>query len=230
MATSGTYSWAPSAGDLALQAFRRCGVKRVEITAEHLMDAANEANLIQVEWASKQPNLWLMETYSVTLTPSQGIETLPERIIAPVAAYISTTQSGVTTDRIITPLSTEDYHALPNKAQEGIPTSYWFDRQITPEITLWPVPDASMTYTLVLRALARPEDVVLRNGTNVDMPYRWLDAFVACLAYRLAIIYALERAPALKIVADEAWRIAAKEDRERDVPVRVQPMLGGYFR
>src|SRR5690606_27267846 len=201
MATSGTYSWAPSAGDLALQAFRRCGVKRVEITAEHLMDAANEANLIQVEWASKQPNLWLMETYSVTLTPSQGIETLPERIIAPVAAYISTTQSGVTTDRIITPLSTEDYHALPNKAQAGIPTSDWFDRRMTPELRHVPDQGASMIDTLALRALTRPVGVVLGYWTNVRMPYRWLDAFVSCLAYRLAIFFALERAPARETVA-----------------------------
>src|SRR5690606_3256372 len=126
--------------------------------------------------------------------------------------------------------STEDYHSLPNKAQEGIPTSYQFDRQITPEITLWPVPNDAATYTLKVRALARPEDVVLKNGTNLDMPYRWLDAFTSCLAYRLAVIYAPERAPALKAVSDDAWRVAAQEDRERAVPVRIQPMLGGYFR
>src|SRR5690554_1985140 len=168
MASSGTYNWLPSAGDLTLHAFRRCGVKRADISAEHLMDAAAEANLLQVEWSSKQPNLWLIETYEVELTASQATETLPERIIAPLVAYISTTQSGVTTDRIITPLSTEDYHSLPNKEQEGIPTSYQFDRQIAPEITLWPVPNDAATYTLKVRALARPEDVVLKNGTNLD--------------------------------------------------------------
>lgn len=230
MASSGTHSWSPSAGDLTLQAFRRCGVKRADISAEHLMDAAAEANLLQVEFSNKQPNWWTAETYSVELTASQATETLPERIIAPLAVYISTTSGSTTTDRIITPLSTEDYHALPNKDQEGIPTSYWFDRQITPEITLWPVPDDATTYTLKIRALARPEDVVLKNGTNLDMPYRWLNAFTSGLTFRLAVIYAPERAPALKALADEDWRVAAKEDREVDVPVRVRPQMGAYFR
>lgn len=230
MASSGVYSWSPSAGDLTLQAFRRCGVKRVEITAEHLMDAATEANLLQVEWSSRQPNWFLAETYEVELTASQATETLPERIIAPLAVYISTTSGSTTSDRIITPLSTEDYHALPNKDQEGVPTSYWFDRQIEPQMTLWPVPDAATTYTLKIRALARPEDVLLKNGTTLDMPYRWFDAFTSCLAYRLAVIYAPERAVALKAVSDEAWRIAAKEDREHDIPFRVAPVMSGYFR
>ena len=80
-----------------------------------------------------------------------------------------------------------------------------------------------------LRILAQPEDVVLKNGTTLDMPYRWLDAFTACLAYRLAIIYAPERAVALKAVADQAWATAAKEDQE-NVPLVVAPMLEGYFR
>lgn len=230
MASSGTYDWNPGAGDLTLQAFRRCGIKRVEITAEHLMDAAAEANLCQVEFSNKQPNWWLAETYSVTLTPSQATETLPERIIAPLAVYISTTDgNGNTTDTVLGPLSTTEYHSISDKLTEGVPSAYWFDRQIAPQITLWPVPNDDTTYTLKIRALARPEDVVLASGTNVDMPYRWLDAFVACLAYRLAIIYAPERAATLKAVADQAWATAAKEDQE-NVPLVVTPMLGGYFR
>lgn len=230
MASSGTYSWSPSAGDLTLQAFRRCGVKRVEITAEHLMDAATEANLCQVEFSNKQPNWWTAETYSVTLTASQATETLPDRTIAILAAYISTTDDdGNTTDTIISPLSTTEYHAISDKLTEGVPSSYWYDRQITPELTLWPVPDDADTYTLKLRILAQPEDVVLKNGTTLDMPYRWLDAFTACLAYRLAIIYAPERAVALKAVADQAWATAAKEDQE-NVPMVVAPDLSGYWR
>lgn len=230
MATSGTYSWSPGAGDLTLQAFRRCGVKRVEITSEHLLDAANEANLCQVEFSNKQPNLWTAETISISLTPSQATETLPSRVISILSAFISITDStGTVRDTVISPLSTTEYHALSHKDEEGIPSSYWFDRQITPQITLWPVPDDEQTYELKLRVLSQPEDAVLRSGTTLDMPYRWLDAFVACLAYRLAIIYAPERAVALKAVADQAWATAAKEDQE-NVPMVVAPLLDGYFR
>src|SRR5690606_34586594 len=133
------------------------------------------------------------------------------------------------TDTILGPLSTTEYHSISDKMTEGTPAAYWFDRQIRPEITLWPVPDDATTYTLKIRALARPEDVVLKNGTNVDMPYRWLDVVVSCLAYRLAVIYAPERAPALKAISDVAWATAAKEDQE-NVPMVVAPTIDGYFR
>lgn len=229
MASSGTYSWSPSAGDLTLQAFRRCGLKRVELNAEHFMDAANEANLLQVHFANLQPNLWSAETHEIELTASQATETLPARMIAPLAAYISTTSGSVTTDSIITPLSTTEYHGLPNKLQEGIPSSYWFDRQITPQITLWPVPNDGTTYILKLRILSQLEDISLKNGTTLDMPYRWMDAFTAGLAFRLAVIYAPEKATALGTLADRAWSVAAKEDQE-NVPMIVAPDLGGYFR
>src|SRR5690349_19271621 len=130
MATSGTYSWSPGADDLTLQAFRSFGVKRVEITSEHLLDAANDANLWQVEFSNKQPNWFLAETYSVTLTESQATETLPERIIAPLVVYISTTDDdGNTTDTILGPLSTTEYHSISDKMTEGTPSAYWFDRQ-----------------------------------------------------------------------------------------------------
>lgn len=230
MSLSGTYAFNPSAGDLVLNAFSRCGIRGPQIDAEMLLRAYQEGNLLQVEFANKQPNLWRSELYSQELTASTATYTLPGRTIAILAAFLSTTDSaGTVTDTIITPISTTDYAAQPNKLQEGIPSSFWYDRQITPQITLWPVPDDATTYTLKLRMLSQSQDLTLTNGTNVDVPYRALDAFTAGLAARLAVHYATDRLQMLKALAKEAWELFAKEDQE-DVPLRLTPMLSVYFR
>jgi len=229
MAASGTYAYGPAASNLMLTAFGRIGIRRTEITAQHLADAENEANLLQVSLANKQPNLWTDELYTQTLTASTATYTLDARLIAIQAAYITTTADSVSTDLIIWPYSTFEYAAIPDKTQEGAPTSYWYNRQITPQITFWPVPDDNATYTLNLRVCRQIQDVSLTSGTTLDLPYRWLDVFVADLAHRLSRIYAPDKEMARKADAQEAWASAATEDQE-DVPMMLGLSMYGYFR
>jgi hypothetical protein len=213
-----------------LSAFARIGIRRTEITAQHMADAEQESNLVQVKLSNKQPNLWTDELYEQVLTAGDGDYDLNARLIAIQAAYITTTVSGVSQDRIIWPLSTFEYAALPDKTQEGPPTSYWYDRKITPTIKLWPVPDDNATYTLKLRVCRQIQDVSIPNGTTLDLPYRWLDVFVADLSYRLARIYAPDKEMARKADSAEAWDNAATEDQER-VPMYVNATgMDGYWR
>jgi hypothetical protein len=211
-----------------LTAFGRIGIRRTELTAQHMADADNEANLVQVKLSNRQPNLWTDELYTETLVESTATYTLNARLIAIQAAYLTTTSSGVSTDRLVWPLSTFEYAALPDKTQEGPPTSYWYNRQITPQITLWPVPDGNATYTLKLRVCRQIQDVSLTSGTTLDLPYRWLDVFVADLAHRLSRIYAPQLEPARKADAAEAWDNAAVEDQER-VPMYLGMAIGNYY-
>jgi hypothetical protein len=65
-----------------------------------------------------------------------------------------------------------------------------------------------------------------------DIPYRFLPCMVAGLAYLMSmkIPGALERTQVLKAQYDEAWDLAAGEDREK-AAVRFVPresFLGGY--
>lgn len=228
MASSSTFAFNPSAGDLVLGAFSRIQIRRSEITQQHLADASNEANLLQVEFANKQPNLWTSELYTASLSAGTATYTLPARTIAITAAYISSSVGGVATDQIIGPISTTEYAAYPVKTQQGYPTVYWYNRQATPTITLWPVPDDATSYTLNLRMFAQIEDVSLPSGVTLDLPYRWLDAFTAGLAARLAQIYKPEVAERLDLRADRAWAIAAKQDQE-DVPIFIAPSVGVYW-
>jgi hypothetical protein len=86
----------------------------------------------------------------------------------------------------------------------------------TPRITVWPVPDASQTYTFVYWRLKRIDDA--GSGVNtMDIPFRFLPCMVAGLAYYLAMKVpgGTERLMVLKQQYDEAWALAAEEDREK---------------
>lgn len=229
MAFSGTYAYAPGAGDLVLAAFARIGKRRTEIVSEHMADAYSEANLMLSDWSTKPgPNWWATDTVTQVLTASDGTYELSATTIQIVAAYISTGSGADTVDRIIAPLSTYEYEALPNKVQEGFPTSYWFDRQTTPTITLYPVPDDTQTYTLKIRRWRQIQDTSLQSGTQPEIPWRFLDVFVWGLAARLAWIYAPDRAEKIEMRAKMAWDQASTNDAEQ-VPIVIFPGLGSYY-
>ena len=213
-----------------MTAFGRIGIRRPEITAQHMADAENEANLVQVKLANLQPNLFTDELYTQTLTEGTETYTLPARMIAIMAAYMTTTSAGVSTDRIIWPYSTFEYSAIPDKTQEGVVTSYWYNRINPPEVKLWPVPDGNATYVLKLRICRQIQDVTIPGGVTLELPYRWLDVFVADLAYRLARIYAQDKEAMRKVDSKDAWDNAAFEDQEA-VPTYVSAIgMGGYWR
>ncbi len=91
------------------------------------------------------------------------------------------------------------------------------------------MPDGNGPYTLVLRCVTQAQDVSLKNGTTVDVPYRFLDYFAADLTYRLAVIHKPELAQARKADAVEAWNIASGADNE-NVPMIIGVMNGHYYR
>jgi hypothetical protein len=90
---------------------------------------------------------------------------------------------------------------------------YW---EQLPAITVWPTPDNVQTYTFAYWRLRRTEDA--GGGVNVmDVPFRFIPCMAAGLAYYIAgkIPSGMERLPILKSQYDEAWQLAADEDREK---------------
>jgi len=91
--------------------------------------------------------------------------------------------------------------------------------QYLPSVTVWPIPDGAQQYQFAYWRLRRTQDA--GNGVNVmDIPFRFLPAMVAGLAYYL--ILKLPPAPdtgtriqILKQQYDEAWQLASDEDREK---------------
>ena len=74
--------------------------------------------------------------------------------------------------------------------------------QNLPSVTVWPTPDNSTPYQFVYWRMRRIDDA--GGGVNtMDVPFRFLPCMVAGLAYYLAMKQ-----------YDEAWDLAASEDRE----------------
>jgi hypothetical protein len=88
--------------------------------------------------------------------------------------------------------------------------------QNLPSITVWPTPDGSQPYQFVYWRLRRTQDA--GGGVNVmDVPFRFVPCMAAGLAYYFAgkIPGGMERLQVLKAQYDEAWQLAADEDREK---------------
>lgn len=85
-----------------------------------------------------------------------------------------------------------------------------------PCVTLWPVPDDSQTYTLVYWRMRRIQDATT-GVVDFDIPFRFLPCLTAGLSYYLALKLpeGAQRLPTLKTMYDEAWDLAAGEDREK---------------
>lgn len=228
MATSGTYTFNPSGGELIIAAFARIGLRRTALLAEHMADARMEINLMFSAWGNSTPNLWTVDLVEVTLTAGVATYSVAPSTVMILDAYIRTGTGTEQVDRIIWPVSRTEYASFPNKTLEAPPTVFWFDRQLAPTITLWQVPDDQQTYTLRYYRAVAIQDSSPALGQNVEVPPRWLDALVWGLAARLAVIYAPDRAVALDAKAAQSLTEAMEQDVE-NVPLYIMPAIGGYY-
>jgi hypothetical protein len=165
----------------------------------------------------------------------QAQYTVPGNTIMVLDVTIGTAPLPLTNEIRITSLSRSEYMSYPNKTQPGRPTSYWYDRLISPYITLWPVPDSSTSYYLHYFRFRQVQDAALNSATNMEVPYRWLDAATAGMAVRLARHFAPALVQTLKMDYDNpnpprgAYQIAAEQDTE-DSNLSLVPGLSGYYR
>ena len=226
--SSGTYDFAPSMGECVLYAYSLCGVRRTALTQAHFEDAKMATNLMMSRWSAKGVNLWQVDQQCLTLT--QGVSTypVPTNTIVMLDAYIGVNSGTAAIDRLIFPVSRTEYASYPNKSQQGFPTTFWFDRLLSPTVTLWPVPDGTVS-TFKYYRLRQTQDSVLANETSVEIPNYFWDAYAFGLAYRLALIWAQDKAPMLKGEADSAYADAVNQNVETS-QVYVTPMISGYFR
>jgi hypothetical protein len=217
----------PALSELALDAWERVGKQAGDLTVTHINSMRRSMNLVLARWANRGINLWRVAQVSLPLLPGVATYTLDPATIEMLDTYISTSYAGITTDTIITPMSRDTFAALPYKLQPGRPLLYWFDRTITPSVTLWPVPD--IAYTMPYFAFSQIADADAASGNAANLPYRFLEAFTAALAAHLAIKWAdPQRAEALDAYADKTWEEASDEDREK-VTLSMAPDFGAYF-
>jgi hypothetical protein len=237
MTTSGTYAFNPSVGEITLNAFSRCGIRRTALVQEHLQDARFEMNMMLSEWSNRGVNLWKVDLQTIPLVQGQStyyastnsVAADSSKTVMVLDAYIQVGSGAAQYDRVIMPISRTEWAQTPNKNLQSPPTTFWFDRLIQPTITLWPVPDQDNYYTLKFYRVIQVQDANLENNQTMDIPYRWFDAACSGLASRLAAIYAPDRYQILAARAEQSYQIAAGQDTE-NVPIYIMPGLSGYFR
>ena len=217
MATSNTTAFEMDFTEIAEEAWERAG--REMRSGYDLRTARRSMNLMTIEWQNRGINLWTIEEGTVTLTKGTSQYTLPADTIDLIEQVIRTnsgntsTQSDLTLNRI----GVSTFASIPNKLTDGRPIQMWIDRQRdAPVINLWPVPDKNDTYVIRYWRIRRIQDA----GSGVqtaDMNYRFLPCLVAGLAYNIALKVPelMDRVPMLKTVYEEAFALAAAEDREK---------------
>ena len=214
MTTSGTASFNMDLTEIVEEAFERAGS---ELRSGYdLRTARRSLNLLFADWANRGVNMWTFEQGSIPLVQGTASYDLPADTVGLLEQVIRTTTSGTQSDLTISRISVSTYSSIPTKTSQGRPVQVLVNRTITPSVTVWPVPDESDKYTLIYWRMRRIQDA--GNGVNtMDLPFRLIPCMVAGLSYYVAMKVpgGVERLQILKQQYDEAWQLAADEDREK---------------
>jgi hypothetical protein len=225
LSLTNTFDFAPSVGEVVLNALSRIQIRGPMVKTPMLQMAAQEANLMQVEWSNRGPNLWTVDEQTTITQPEYATYAVDPSTIAILEVTLGRGDPPNETEILLTSISRTEYMAYPNKSQPGRPTVYWFDILISPTITLWPVPERA--YNLHFTRYRQQMDATLRNAGNFEAPYRWLDAACAGMAARLATHYAPAWEDKRATQAERAYAFAAARDKE-NAPIFISPMIEFY--
>ena len=219
MAVSGSVNFELDVVEYIEEAFERCGLEVK--TGYDLKTAKRSLNLMLAEWANRGLNQWTITQSTQSLTASDGEYSLGTNIIDILSMAVLRDGIYYAMERI----SRDTYLAIPNKATTGRPTQFFLDRQITPNLKIWPLPENS-TDVLYFDALTRMDDADDYTNT-LDVPFRFYPCLAAGLAYYIAIKRTPNRVQLLKAVYEEEFERAMSEDRDR-ASVTITPELRDY--
>jgi hypothetical protein len=231
--TTDTNIFNPNLNEVFEEAFERCGLELR--TGYDFRTIRRSLNFMLSEWANRGVNLWTIEQGSINLVQGTTTYDLPADTVDLIEQVIRTNSGDASnqTDLNITRISVSTYSTIPNKLTQGRPIQVWVNRQsgqksgseaataTNPQINVWPAPDqgtsAQPYYVFYYWRMRRIYDA--GDGTNVvDIPFRFLNCMTAGLAYMMAVKrpeVEPMRVQALKLMYDEAWDLAAGEDREK---------------
>jgi hypothetical protein len=130
-------------------------------------------------------------------------------------------------------INRDDYSNLPNKTSQGRPLQYWLNRQREyPIMNVWQVPNGDFTFAQIVCYVKR---YIMDVGTmtqEIEVPQRWYDAIVYCLASKLAEELPSVDPQMLPILDQKMLRaLKEAEDEERDnSPIYFTPNIAIYTR
>jgi hypothetical protein len=225
VATSGTKTFELDVADYIEEAFERCGIE--VRTGYDQRTARRSLNLLLAEWANRGLNQWTIKEEIINVGSTSASYTLAASDIDIISAVVRFTngvgtqsQVDLTLDRV----SREYYLNIPNKLTPGRPVQFFVDRQVTPVLYLWPMPN--MNYYVVVNKLVRMDDAAAGANT-LQLPFRFYPCLAAGLAYYLSMKKAPERTQMLRAAYEEEFDRASGEDRDR-AGLRLTPVQNFY--
>lgn len=221
----------PDLPELFEEAYERAGLEMR--SGYDLKTARRSLNLMTLEWQNRGLNLFTIDSGTLAITAGTATYTMPTDTIDLIEHQVRTGSGTGQTDTALERVSVSTYAQQTNKNTQGRPTQIYVQRLPTEtKVTLWPVPDATTTYTLVYYRLKGIDGLSSGVGSSVSsVPPRFVPALVSGLAYYIAMKRpeAAARVGPLQQEYERQFGLAAGEDEER-ASVRFVPfntyMLG----
>jgi len=202
----------PTFPQLLSEAFSRSLIRPLQVTQEHIDEAIRSANLMLIEFQNHGVNQFQLIEQTIALVQGQATYDLTEGAIDAWSAIYRI--DGL--DTPVWPMARVDYQRIPDKDNQGRPFNYFVDRGKTGiterTITFWPVPDAHEA-EVILWLWARAEDQ--NFNINAPMAFEWFDAYAANLCARICEKFAPALHEKKLALADKAFDLAFRSDRER---------------
>lgn len=236
MTTSGTTDFGPDFIEAIEEAYERAtGMDLGPRSGYDMRSARRSINLLFADWANRGLNMWTYTEFTETLTygvadyvldnDSSLVDILEQVVQLPPGS------TGTQLSRInMTRVSVSTQATRTNPTITGRPTEVYYERGVN-GITahIWPLPDGNGPYTLVYWALRRIYDAGAYTNT-ADLPFRFLPAFIAGLAFYIAQKKQPDNLPLLqRLEADyeKTWLRAAEEDRDKST-LNIVPRGSSY--
>lgn len=220
MAVSGTVAFRPNIEEIITEAYERCGIDPQTRTGDQAVTARRSLNLLFSEWSNRGWNYWTIGYKTVTCVADQAQYTLEAGLVDIIDVVYRKVSGSTSTDQAMSRIAISEYNQIPSKSDTGTPSQYMIDRQYTPTMTVWQVPD-NVNDSIRYYGVFQPDDVTASNQ-DADVPYRWSDAMCAGLASKLAVKFAPERSADLIALYDRAFQFASDEEGS-NVRLRIKP-------
>lgn len=215
MARSTNPDWTQTAAELCLSAALELGAVAMGDT----LDAAEQAEMLTrlnsmfAKW-SVDGALYREASATVTIPGGQGAVTLPSDVRD--IRNLRYVQSA-TFKRPLAMWNRDQFNMLPNSAQSGEPTCFYYSQQIGgDQLFVWPVPSADSDYELDYN---RTFFFIEEPEQELDIPAEWHEAALYGLASRSASVFgATNLSPAAVQRCDNQARASYQKMLDNDRP------------
>lgn len=180
--------------------------------------ARRALDMLTLEWGNRGLNLWTIQSGTTTVpagNPQLSLGDDGTDAIDLIEHFIRTGTGTNQNDQSLVRISVSQYSQIPSKLSTGKPVQIHILRQTAGLLVfLYPTPDQA--YTLYWQKLRRIQDSGSPATNTMDLPFRFVPAITAGLAYYLALRKGLmDKIQLLKPYYEEQYGLAADEDRER---------------